>query len=130
MPLSRNERCANIQRTLSSAVLLPLFAVVVDVGPERRRDAAARLDPLQQVGIDQRAVLDSVTAVRVRPFLKDSFVGLQHHVDRHVAVGVHANLKIVPMRVLDRLVDLLLCHRQNAVVVRADVRRAHAHGPL
>ena len=51
-------------------------------------------------------------------------------VDRHVAVGVHADLKIVPMRILDRLVNLLLCHRQDAVVVRANIRCAHAHGPL
>ena len=34
------------------------------------------------------------------------------------------------MRVVDRFVDLLLRHRQDAVVVRADVRRAHAHRAL
>ena len=44
-------------------------------------------------------------------------VRLQHHVDGHVAVGVDADLEAVPVRVLDDLVDLLLRHDEDAVVV-------------
>ena len=34
------------------------------------------------------------------------------------------------VRVVYRLVELILRQRQNAVIVGADVRCAHAHGPL
>ena len=66
----------------------------------------------------------------IGPLLQRALVGLQHHVDRHVAVGVHADLEVVAVRIVDRFVELLLRHRQDAVVGRADVRRAHAHRAL
>ena len=83
-----------------------------------------------QPGIDERAVLDAVTAIGMRPLAEHALVRLEHHVDRDVAVGVNADLPVVAVRVLDGLVDLLLRHRQDAVVVGADVRRAHAHRAL
>ena len=113
------------------AIRLPFLAVVVGVRPERRRDGAGRLDAADEVGIDQRAVLDAVPTVGMWPFLEHALVGVQHHVDRDIAVGVNADLPIVAVRILDRLVQLLLVHRRNAVVIwLADVRRAHAHRPL
>ena len=63
-------------------------------------------------------------------FGEDVLVRLQHHVDRDIAVGVDRNAEVVAVRVLDRLVDLLLRHGQDAVVVGADIGRAHAHRPL
>ena len=66
----------------------------------------------------------------IGPLLQRPLVRLQHHVDRHVAVGVDADLPVVAVRVVDRFVELILRHRQDAVVLRADVRRAHAHRPL
>ena len=84
----------------------------------------------QQLGIDQRAVLDAVARVGARPLLLHALVGLQHHVDGHVAVGVDGDAEVVAPRILDRVVDLLLRHRQDAVVAGADIRRAHAHRAL
>jgi hypothetical protein len=115
---------------LLGSVVLPFLTVVINVGPERRGDTARRLDPLEQPGIDQRAVLDAVPPVRVGPLLERPLVGTEYHVDRHVAVGVDANLEIVPMAIFHRLIDLLLGHREDAVVVGADIRSAHAHGAL
>ena len=115
---------------LLGPVFLPLLAVVVRVGPERRRDGADRFDAAQQVGIDERAVLDAVPRVGPRILREHLLVRLQHHVDRDVAVGVNRDAEVVAMRVLDGLVDLLLRHRQDAVVVGADIRRAHAHRAL
>ena len=69
--------------------------MVVDVGPERRRDDAAGLDAREEIRVDQRAVLDAMPAVGVGPLLQRPLVGLQHHVDGHVAVGVDADLEAV-----------------------------------
>ena len=75
-------------------------------------------------------MLDSVPAVRVWPLLQYALVRFEHHVDGDVAVRVDSDLPAVAMRVLDGLVDLLLRHGEDTVVVRADVRCAHAHGAL
>ena len=75
-------------------------------------------------------MLDPVAAIGMRPLLEHALVGVEHHVDGHVAVGVNADLPVVAVGVLDALMDLLLRHRQDAVVGGADVRRAHAHRPF
>jgi hypothetical protein len=117
-------------RDLVIAVLAPLFAVVVDIGPERRRDHAVGLNPADEIRVDERAVLDAMAAVGVGPFLQRPLVRLEHHVDRHVAVGVHADLEPVAVGIVDRFVELLLRQRQDAVILRADIRRAHPHRAL
>ena len=58
-----------------------------------------------------------MAAVGVGPLLQRPLVGLQHHVDGDVAVGVHADLQVVAVRVVDRFVELILRHRQDAVVL-------------
>ena len=69
--------------------------------------------------------------VGARPHLLDALVGVQDHVDGDVAVGVDPDLPVRAVGALHDLVDLLLAHGQDAVVVgAADVRGAHAHGPL
>ena len=113
------------------AVFGPLLAVIVDVGPERRGDRPGRLDAAKQVVVDERAVLDAVATVGVRPLLERAFVGLEDEIDGDVPVGVNADLETVTMGVLDGVDDLLLGHRLNAVIVRtADVRCAHQHRPF
>ena len=73
-------------------------------------------------------MLDAVPAVGMRPAREDPLVGVQHHVDGDVPVGVDAHLPMVAVRLLDRFVNLLLRHRLDAVVVRPALeRRAHPH---
>ena len=74
-------------------------------------------------------MLEPVTAVGVRPHPEHALVGVQDVPYRAVAVGVDADLEVVPVRILDRFVDFLRRHRQDAVVVGADVGCAHVHRP-
>ena len=110
------------------AVRGPLLAVVVDVGPERCRNRAGRPDAPEQIRIHQRAVLDAMPAVRMRPEFQYALVGIEHLIDRDVTVRMNADLPAVTMRILDDLMSLLLVHDLDAVVVRlARIRLAHAH---
>ena len=112
------------------AVVDPFVAVVVRVGIERRRYDTACFDARQQRVVDQRAMFDSVARIGTLVILEDSFVGLQNHVDGPVAVRVDSNPEPMRNGIVDGNVDLFLGHRQDAMIVRALVRRTHVHRAL
>ena len=100
------------------------------VAREGLRNHAERLDAPQNVLVHERAVLDAVPGVGPGPEPLDALVRVQHHVDRAIAVRVDHDLKVVTVRALDALVNLLLRHRENAVVVgTTHVGCAHRHRP-
>ena len=74
-------------------------------------------------------MLDAVACVGPRMLLH-ALVGLEHHVDGGVAVGVDGDAHVVALGIFDGFVDFLLRHGEDAVILGADVRRAHAHGAL
>ena len=108
------------------AVLHPLVPVVVDIGPERGGNRTGVVDPLEQFGVHQRAVLDAVPGVP-RRFGEDFLVGVEHVADGQVAVGVNPDMEVVRVGVLDGLHDLLGSHGEDPVVVGALVGSAHVH---
>ena len=115
---------------LLRSVVDPLVAVIVGISVEGRRHDAGRLDPPEEVRVHQRTMLDAMPGIGAGMAGQHPLVGVQHHVDGHVAVGVNADAKAMGRRVFDRLVDFLLGHGQDAVVIRAFVGRAHVHRAL
>ena len=90
----------------------------------------------KNVRVDQRAVLDTVPGIGPGVGGLRLLVGVQHHVDGQVAVGVDAHLEPGPVHLHHVLFDFLGAHRQDAVVaVAADIRlrqvgRARRDGPV
>ena len=77
----------------------------------------------EDAGVDQRAVLDAMAGVGARVGSLGLVVGVQHHVDGEVAVGVDADLEPGPVHLHHVFFDFPGAHGQYAVVaVAADVR--------
>ncbi len=101
------------------AVIPHLFAMIVDVGGERRGNSAQRFDAGDQAVVDDGAVFQAEARIAAGAFLLQPLVDAERSVDAHVAVGVRADLPSGEMRFAAIGIKLVLGHHENPVVVGA-----------
>ena len=98
-------------------ILAHLFAMIVHVRREGRRDDAEVLHPLHEIGVDQGAVFDAEAGVFSRFLPLQPFVQFQHDVDTHIAIGVNSDLPVGVMGLLCVDIKLILIIDQDSIVI-------------
>ena len=84
---------------------------------------------LEDVGVDDCAVLDAVAGVLPRVGGLGPFEGLERHVYRGVAVGVDAGLVAGVVNAANLFIELFLFEEHQAVVIGPDVGLAQICRP-
>ena len=111
IPASAKERIGHAALHQLFAVEAELVGVVIAVGRERRRDGADRLDPSQQIVVDQRAMGDLGPRVGPRKQPLRPLERGQHHVDGDIAIGMAVDLDAGAVHPLDPGVEIVLGRR-------------------